>query len=272
MSSPTGQLPPMGWYPDPAGSGDERYWDGSGWTANVRPAEPAPAATPPAPAQPWTPPAPAPGPWSAWPDSQAHDPSGHSPQNYGSAGSERQPVAWQPMPVTQATGSERVVVAGWGRRAIAYGIDSIVIYMLVQLVLAPVSAGMVSATDAAMSQISADPQMSGTQLWQLMQSSGLLHWYLLILGVQAGVQAVYFAIQYRFLGGSLGQRALDMRVIPAGRAGDPLTWRMCVVRGVTKAVLFTLPVIWIVAMLWPTFTRTRQGLHDLAARTQVIRR
>lgn len=29
--------PPAGWYPDPAGSADERYWDGAAWTEQTRP-------------------------------------------------------------------------------------------------------------------------------------------------------------------------------------------------------------------------------------------
>ncbi|GAB3153508.1 hypothetical protein GCM10027058_22280 [Microbacterium neimengense] len=38
---------PAGWYPDPAGGGGRRYWDGTGWTAHVSPdapMHPAPAA------------------------------------------------------------------------------------------------------------------------------------------------------------------------------------------------------------------------------------
>ena len=35
--------PPMGWYPDPAGSDQERYWDGERWTRNLRnPPDPQP--------------------------------------------------------------------------------------------------------------------------------------------------------------------------------------------------------------------------------------
>lgn len=30
------QQPPAGWYPDPAGSGDERYWDGVAWSQSTR--------------------------------------------------------------------------------------------------------------------------------------------------------------------------------------------------------------------------------------------
>jgi Domain of unknown function (DUF4352)/Protein of unknown function (DUF2510) len=34
---------PAGWYPDPDGSGGQRYWDGSGWTEHRSPASRAPA-------------------------------------------------------------------------------------------------------------------------------------------------------------------------------------------------------------------------------------
>jgi hypothetical protein len=42
---------PAGWYPDPDGSGGQRYWDGSGWTEHRAPAAPEPA-EPAAPAEP----------------------------------------------------------------------------------------------------------------------------------------------------------------------------------------------------------------------------
>lgn len=49
MGEPTPQQPvtPAGWYPDPAGSGQQRYFDGSTWTANYAPPAGATMAGPP---------------------------------------------------------------------------------------------------------------------------------------------------------------------------------------------------------------------------------
>lgn len=38
---PPASLPPAGWYPDPAGSPQERWWDGRGWTDHLRSRPPA---------------------------------------------------------------------------------------------------------------------------------------------------------------------------------------------------------------------------------------
>src|SRR4051812_3861659 len=41
-----GPLVPAGWYPDPAGSGQKRYWNGDAWTVNLPSAATAPTASP----------------------------------------------------------------------------------------------------------------------------------------------------------------------------------------------------------------------------------
>jgi hypothetical protein len=45
MTNTSGPTTPAGWYPDPAGSGNLRWWDGATWTAHLAP-RPTPVATP----------------------------------------------------------------------------------------------------------------------------------------------------------------------------------------------------------------------------------
>jgi uncharacterized protein YxjI len=43
LTAVTQPPPPPGWYPDPAGSGGTRWWDGQGWTDHLQQAAPPPA-------------------------------------------------------------------------------------------------------------------------------------------------------------------------------------------------------------------------------------
>ena len=260
MSSSPGPLPPMGWYPDPAGSGEERYWDGSAWTANLRPVSPPPMTAPTFPdaARPAVPAGPGPGPGR--PVGTRFAPESSAQWVHAQAG-------WQ-----QAEAPRGIAVAGWWMRALGYAIDSLALYLLDRLLLAPIWSRVSDLANGVASSVAADPQMGPSQLLQLLNQSGLLGWSLLITSAETLIAALYFTVLYRFLHASLGQRALNLRVVPAGRAGEPLTWAMCAIRGVVKSVLFALPLVSLIAVLWPAFSSTRQGLHDLAARTQVIRR
>jgi uncharacterized protein YxjI len=47
LAAVTQPPPPPGWYPDPAGSGGTRWWDGQGWTDHVQQTSPTPAAVAP---------------------------------------------------------------------------------------------------------------------------------------------------------------------------------------------------------------------------------
>jgi uncharacterized protein YxjI len=69
--------PPPGWYPDPAGSGGTRWWNGMDWTEHVQhapPLPPPPSPPPSPPAQAAPPPPPLPGPGPQQPGGRQHGP------------------------------------------------------------------------------------------------------------------------------------------------------------------------------------------------------
>lgn len=80
----TNQASAAGWYPDPTGQGDARYWNGAAWTQSVNrggitanvPIDPAQAQAPPAPGTQVAPPTPMP---SATPQTVNVSPSKRSP-------------------------------------------------------------------------------------------------------------------------------------------------------------------------------------------------
>lgn len=276
----------MDWYPDPADPARERYWDGERWTHNTRPMSNLP-----------TPQAPAQDPWSAAPAQPMTQ--GQAPQQ-GQAAQPGQPGPWgpqqpgygpyqgglpaqgQPGPYTAAivkrtTTADGVPLAGWWSRAFAFILDNILVSLLT------VGLGWNFASqlwhnwsvmwNELMAQARAGNQSS-------MNPDELMNRYDLTAGtyslqaIGAAVLFAYLLLMWKFVGATLGQLLLGIRVVPAeqGQAPRQLPWAASVMRSLAFSLIAQMVLLEVISLLMPLWTQRRQTLHDLVARTQVVRR
>lgn len=82
---------------------------------------------------------------------------------------------------------------------------------------------------------------------------------LLLVGLL--VLAVYLALTWAVLGGSVGDRLMALQVVGAG--GAPLHWAQCVLR----AALCT---VFPIGLFWVLVSRTNRSVQDLLVRTAVV--
>ena len=82
---------------------------------------------------------------------------------------------------------------------------------------------------------------------------------LLIVGL--AVLAVYLAVTWAVLGGSVGDRLLGLRVVAAG--GGSLHWAQC---GIRAALCTVFPI----GLFWVLVSRTNRSVQDLLVRTSVV--
>jgi uncharacterized RDD family membrane protein YckC len=80
----------------------------------------------------------------------------------------------------------------------------------------------------------------------------------------------YFALCYRFWGRTIGMLFAGTYIvhIPSGEAS--LHWRPAIVRALILCAGYICGVVWVVWLLLTATSRTKQGPHDLAARTAVL--
>ncbi|MHA6511246.1 RDD family protein [Tessaracoccus sp. Z1128] len=221
------QQPPAGWYPDPAGSDGERYWDGLAWSQSTR---------------------------------DPHVPPPMAPQQgYGAPmGDPRfQPQSGRPY-------------AGFGWRVLGFIIDSILLGIVTQLVAGVL--GLTVAIDTAMARWQRDVMVyadnpvgeipvPGADLWTALLYSGI---------VGAVLMAAYRTVLYGTMSATVGQLLLGMRVVKAGAPADSkLDWTTAAVRGIASAILYE--VIWVFNGLFAAFTREKQTLGDMIAKTHVLK-
>lgn len=262
--------PPAGWYPDPAGSDGERFWDGVAWSQATRD-KPAPP-----PAEPTAPPA-----YGA--PLQGHSHQGY-PQQGGYQGPQRgyqQPMPHQQgMPYQQQPGAygygqgsgPGVRVGAFGWRLLAFLIDAILVSVVGGVLAAAL--GLMERMVGLFQDYLRDFAIWGESLVgdppevpaELYAANSQLTMLLIIVFI------VYRVLMLGTVSATLGQMAAGLRVVKLGEGPDArLGWGAAVVRGTAGAFVYVLWYLTLVSGVCLLVNRNRQSLQDLVARTYVLK-
>jgi uncharacterized RDD family membrane protein YckC len=241
---------PGGWYPDPVNAAQERYWDGWQWSRNTRPSAGAPNTGY------------GQAPYAPYPQPHPTRPVGYATSRAGS--------------VQATTTADGVPLASWWWRVLAVLIDNMITAAIVAVITFPVwralYATLVSffnaVLDAQRSGV-APPTLNPTDL--ISSTSQLI-----VTLVTLVVGMLYHGGFLRWKSATPGKLICGLRVVPVDRGRDPgpLPWSSIGIRvsiWVLPGISAFLGFITLVDVLFPLWQPKRQALHDIAAKTQVVR-
>ena len=248
---------PGGWYPDPVNSAQERYWDGWQWSRNTRPrAGAGPAASGP----------PGPG-YAAYPAQPA---AGQPPGQPAYPAYSRAPAG----PV--ATTADGVRLAGWWWRVLAAVLDSVLVSAVVSILAFPIWGTMAVKLQAYADTVFANQASGGTppplEIGMLLTPQEQV----IITALSLGVGMLYHVAFLRWRAATPGKLICGLRVVPVdrGRTIEKLSWNTVGIRSairVLPGITSILTVFVLFDSLLPLWHPKRQAVHDLAAKTQVVR-
>ena len=239
---------PGGWYPDPVNAAQERYWDGWQWSRNTRPRASAPNVGY------------GQAPYAPYPQSQPTRPVGYATARA----------------VQATTTADGVPLASWWWRVLAVLIDNMITTAIVAMITFPVwrtlYATLVSFFDAVLAAQRSGvppPTLAATDL-----ISGTSQLIVTVVTLVVGI--IYHAGFLRWKSATPGKLICGLRVVPVDRGRDPgpLPWNSIGIRvaiWVLPGISAFLGFITLVDVLFPLWHPKRQALHDIAAKTQVVR-
>lgn len=226
-----GVAAPAAWYPDPSGSGGQRYWDGTGWTSHVA-----------------GPPQPPPGPWPPGP--YGYVPAYQPPWKGAQYG--RPP---------QGPGA----LANPGRRLAARLLDALVI-LPVFVILAGIAIAIVAPHVGPLFPTTETTDPNATT-----PTPGVVWIYLVVIGVGLLTGVVFVAYETAATaryGRTLGKAW--MRIRPVRIDGTPIGWGRSLGRVALYWASGFLSYLGLLDPLWCLWDGGRQCLHDKAVGTIVV--
>ncbi|MGO1972994.1 MAG: RDD family protein [Propionibacteriaceae bacterium] len=281
---------PGGWYPDPNRPDLERYWDGWQWSRNTRPREDA-GSKPPRPGhqgqygqqpqqgqygqQPQQ------GQYGQQPQQgQQQNPYGQQPpqqQPYPQQDPYAQPgqqymAAGRPVPVT----ADGVPLAGWGWRLLASMIDGLLLSVLTSLASFPILSRMIEGvTHYMQAVIEWTENPTGPQPVPETYMNMSDQYLIALIGAAVGM--VFHVLFLHMKQATPGKLALGLRVVPVDQ-GQAQEKALSIRQVLVRAAIWVLPakiscgaIFQLLDGLFPLWQPKRQALHDLAAKTQVVK-
>lgn len=242
------ESPPAGWYPDPAGSGGQRYWDGGTWSAVTRPVNNMPQGY-----------AAQQGQGTAQSQySPSQTPQGVAPgQNYGQ------------MPPGQYM-SAQPVLAGFWWRVLAFILDNLILLLPFTLLQTLVAGEAVESLTLWLTDWILATSGGGVAPPVPEGVLGALGLYTLL---SLAATIAYRTVLVTKMGGTLGQLITGLRVVPEGAPLDTRPeWGISALRATTSVVFWQIPVLNLVDVLIMLGSTKKQTLHDRIARTIVIKK
>ncbi len=262
---------PGGWYADPVDQGRERYWDGWQWSRNTRPREGQPPTGP----SYATPVAPSPAPGSSQPPQSGYPSQPGYPPQPGYRGYPVAPGYGRPAGAAVAT-ADGVPLSGWWWRVLATVIDNLLLTVVATALTVSVWLPVYQAF-AAYFEAVVQAQQTGV-LPPPLDPVTLVppRSQFILTAVSLGLALVYQIGFLRWKGATPGKLACRLRVVPVdrGRGPGPLGWNAVTIRAaiwVLPGVSSLLALFSLLDALFPLWQPKRQALHDLAAKTQVVR-
>ena len=238
---------PGGWYADPVDPARERYWDGWQWSRNTRPREATPYGPPP-------------------------DAGGRPPGYPVQAG---YPVQRGYPSDRAATTADGVRLAGWWWRALAAVLDFVITSIVATVVAFPIWQPLYAAMTAYF-QEALQAQQSGASPPPFDPNLLTLRDQFLFTMASLAIGLIYHMAFLRWRGATPGKLICGLRVVPVDRGRYPgrLSWSAIGIRSaiwVLPGMNSILGLFTVLDVLFPLWQPKRQALHDLAARTQVVR-
>jgi uncharacterized RDD family membrane protein YckC len=276
---------PGGWYPDPLDQGRERYWDGWQWARTTRdtdqpPARPQPGAAPFG--QPYAggyPPQgqypPNPYPQGQYPPNSY--PQGQYPPNPYPPGQNAPPPYGSGTPGIKAVRTaDGVRLSGWWWRVLAVLIDWIIVSVIAAIPAIGIYRRMLVAFEVYLGQ-AMDAARAG-QPGPVPTANTLISTsdQLTLTLITVAVGLIFNVAFLRWKAATPGKLICGLRVVPVdqGRNQERLSWTTVLSRTavwVLPNVNSLLLVVKVLDLLFPLWHPKRQALHDLVARTQVVR-